>query len=143
MDVHSKKQRSFNMSQIKARNTRPELVISQLLKDLKISFRTHVKNLPGKPDFFISELNLVIEVYGCFWHGHKKCRFFILPSSNRKFWKHKIDSNIKRDLKNQKAIFNQFNLLTIWECEIKDGSYLIKIVNKIDKIGRKASLKNS
>jgi DNA mismatch endonuclease (patch repair protein) len=130
MDVNSKKQRSYNMSKIKGVNTAPEIIIAKLLKDLHIPFIAHTKLLPGKPDFFIPSLGIVIEVYGCFWHAHKDCRFFQLPSTNKVFWSEKISSNKVRDKKNAKSLRSLgLQVLIVWECEIKSGNYFEKVLS--------------
>lgn len=132
MDVHTKKQRSFNMSRIKSKNTKPELVIFKILKDLKIDFKRHCKSLPGTPDFYIPSHNLIIDIRGCFWHGHKGCRYYKVPSSNREFWINKIESNQFRDhLTSQNLKKLKIKNLIIWECEIRNGRFLQKILFKI------------
>lgn len=130
MDVHTKKQRSYNMSCIKSRFTHPELEIEKLLRDLKIPYKTHLKMLPGKPDFFIPSKKIVIEVYGCFWHGHKNCRFFKIPLTNQNFWIKKIDSNRSRDIKNLKQL-KALNIKRhiIWECQIKSGAFFTSFLS--------------
>ncbi len=131
MDVLSKSQRSFNMSQIRGINTKPELIIKSFLRDLKIPFRIHVKSLAGKPDFYIPYNKLAIFVNGCFWHGHKSCKYFVLPKTNSEFWFKKIESNISRDRKALKELKkNGYNILVIWECEVKNGQYIPKILHK-------------
>lgn len=128
MDVLTKKQRSFNMSRIKSENTKPEVLIKKFLRDLKIPFKANCSQLPGKPDIFIPSLSLVIQINGCFWHGHKNCRYFVMPSSNVDFWRKKIESNINRDQKNNRELRRSgFKICTIWECEIKNGKFLDKL----------------
>lgn len=132
MDVHTKEQRSFNMSKIKAKNTIPEIVVQKLLKDLRIPFSQNSLHLFGKPDFFLPNQNLIIETHGCFWHGHRKCKYFKLPTSNKEFWNEKIRSNRKRDMKKLKFFkSNQFKFLVIWECQIKNGNYFELILSAL------------
>lgn len=99
MDIKNKFQRSFNMSRIKASDTKPEIIIKKFIKDFSIPFYENVDTLPGKPDLFIPSLNLVIQIHGCFWHGHSGCCNFVIPKSNMDFWVQKINSNISRDKK--------------------------------------------
>lgn len=116
------------MSRIKASNTRPEILLKKFLKDLKIPFKENTDSLPGKPDIYIPALNLVIQIHGCFWHGHKDCRFFVIPKSNTQFWYDKINSNIKRDKKVDLELKKiKLNICTIWECEIKNGKFFNKL----------------
>lgn len=128
MDRHDKNTRSYNMSRIRSKNTKPEILLQNFLNDLKINFIPHSDSIKGKPDIFIPTLNLIIEVYGCFWHGHKHCRYFVIPKSNQEFWLGKIESNIRRDKKNVCSFKSDgFKVLIIWECEIKNGRFLDKL----------------
>ena len=130
MDVHTKQQRSFNMSRIKGQNSKPESLIKNLFRDLKIPFKSNYKHLPGKPDIYVPSLSLVIHVNGCFWHGHKNCKFFKRPRSNTQFWINKINGNIERDLRVNKNLKKmELRVCTIWTCEIKNGKFFDKILN--------------
>ena len=129
MDVLTKSQRSFNMSMIKSKNTRPEVLLKKFLKDLKIPFKENYKKLNGKPDIYIPALNLAIMINGCFWHGHNKCKYFILPKTNAEFWNTKICINKIRDRRNNRLLkSSNVNVLTIWECELKNGKFLEKLL---------------
>ena len=87
-DVFSARKRSEIMAKIHSRDTKPELVVRQALRNLGIKFKSHFQDLPGTPDFVFSEKNKLIFIHGCFWHGHRGCRRAKLPSSNRvHFWK--------------------------------------------------------
>lgn len=119
-DVHSKKVRSYNMSQIKDKDTKPEMLVRRFLHSNGFRFKLHDKNLPGKPDIVLPKYNTVIEVQGCFWHAHKNCKYFKLPETNIDFWKNKINNNINRDkAKKEKILELGWNLIVIWECELK------------------------
>lgn len=121
-DVHSKKVRSYNMSQIKGKNTKPEMLVRKFLHSNGFRYKLHDKNLPGKPDIVLPKYKTIIEVQGCYWHGHTGCKYFVLPKSNTEFWKLKIFGNIKRDIENHR-ILKEFgwNLIIIWECKLKKG----------------------
>ncbi len=100
VDVHTKQQRSFNMSRIKGKDTKPELVIRSFVHGLGYRFRLHRKDLPGKPDIVLPRHKKIIFVHGCFWHMHK-CRFGkVKPKTNAEFWETKRLSNVKRDREN-------------------------------------------
>jgi len=118
VDVHSPKQRSYNMSRIKGKDTKPEMVLRQWLWRSGYRYRLHRKDLPGKPDIVFPGLKNIIFVHGCFWHKHN-CKYFKWPASNAEFWKNKIKGNIKRDNKHYKALSDiGWNYLTVWECEL-------------------------
>jgi len=119
-DVHSKKVRSFNMSQIKATNTKPELLVRRYLHQHGFRFRLHDTRVFGKPDLILKKLKTVVFVHGCFWHGHKNCRYASLPKSNKAFWKKKIQGNIKRDETVKKQLKKEgWKRLVVWECQLK------------------------
>ena len=119
-DVHSKKIRSYNMSQVKGKNTKPEMLVRKFLHANGFRYKLHDKSLPGKPDIVLPKYKTIIEVQGCFWHAHKNCKYFKLPQTNIEFWKEKISKNINRDKENHKKIETLgWNLIVIWECELK------------------------
>lgn len=119
-DVHSKEVRSFNMSRIRAKDTKPEMLVRKFLHANGFRFRLHVNNLPCKPDIVLPKYNTVIFVNGCFWHGHKDCKYFKYPKTRIEFWKNKIDGNKAKDTKALKEIRKSgWNVITIWECKLK------------------------
>lgn len=120
MDVHDKKTRSYNMSQIKGKNTKPEKLVRQFLFSQGFRYRKNDKRLPGTPDIVLPQYKTVIFVNGCFWHGHEGCKYFVWPQSNADFWKSKIESNIFRDRTIVKSLRDSgWKVIVIWECELK------------------------
>ena len=123
MDVHSKETRSYNMSKIKSKNTKPEEIVRKFLSSNGFRYRKNDKRLPGHPDIVLPKYKTVILVNGCFWHGHERCKYFVWPKSNEEFWRKKINSNIERDKKNISALKQLgWNVLVVWECELKKNS---------------------
>jgi len=119
VDVHSPDQRSFNMSRIKGKNTKPEMIVRQWLWRNGLRYRLHRNDLPGKPDIVFAGRKKVIFVNGCFWHKHN-CKYFKWPKSNTEFWRQKIEGNVRRDAENYAAlIVAGWDYMVIWECEIK------------------------
>ncbi len=110
------------MSQIKGKNTKPEILVRKFLHANGFRYKLHDKTLPGKPDIVLPKYKTVIEVMGCYWHGHHNCKYFKLPSTNTEFWKNKINETIKRDKVNQIRLSKMgWKVLVIWECELKSG----------------------
>ena len=99
MDNHDKKTRSYNMSMIRSKNTKPEELVRKYLFSQGFRYRKNVRKLPGCPDIVLPKYKTVIFVNGCFWHGHKDCKYFVWPKSNTEYWYQKIESNVKRDKK--------------------------------------------
>ena len=119
-DVHTPEQRSFNMSRIRSKNTKPEEMVRKYLFSQGFRYRKNDPRLPGKPDIVLPKYKTVIFVNGCFWHGHTGCRYFVWPTNNEDFWKEKINSNIDRDKQIVKRLADLgWNVIVIWECELK------------------------
>lgn len=119
-DVHDKATRSRNMAAIKGKNTKPEVLLRKALFRRGFRFRLHRNDLPGKPDITLPKYNAVIFVHGCFWHGHRGCPMFKVPSSRTEFWLDKINSNKQRDARNIQALKEHgWRVLEVWECAIK------------------------
>lgn len=119
-DVHDKATRSYNMSRVKGKDTRPELLVRRFLFAHGFRYRINVTSLPGKPDIVLPRYKKVIFINGCFWHGHRGCRYFVLPKTRTEWWLQKIKATAERD--RQAAIQLQvagWKVITIWECELK------------------------
>lgn len=119
-DVHDKKTRSYNMSQIKGKNTKPEIMVRKFLFANGFRYRLHVKKLPGKPDIVLAKYKTVIFVNGCFWHGHENCKYFIAPKTRKKWWLSKIERNKQLDVQNSiKLNMLGWKVLVTFECELR------------------------
>lgn len=113
------------MSRISGKNTKPEIVVRSLLHRLGYRFRLHRKDLPGKPDITLPKHKKIIFVHGCFWHGHTGCLRSKRPSTNKEFWREKLDKNIERDKVAVNALEQLgWSVLTVWTCEIKEKDKL-------------------
>jgi len=119
-DVHDKLTRSYNMSRIKGKNTKPEMLVRRFLFAHGYRYRLHDKKLPGKPDIVLPKYKTVIFVHGCFWHGHTNCKYYVVPKTNTDWWLNKINGNIANDDKAAKALKKDgWKIITIWECNLK------------------------
>ena len=119
VDVLTKKQRQYCMSQIRGRNTKPEIMIRKALFAMGFRYKLHDKQLPGKPDLVLPKYHSVIFIHGCFWHGHN-CHLFKWPSTRSDFWRDKITRNKHVDKRNYKLLKQDgWYILTIWECALK------------------------
>jgi len=132
MDTLSKEKRSWNMSRIRGKDTKPEIAVRSLLHLMGYRFRLHRKDLPGKPDIVLPKYNTLIFVHGCFWHRHKGCKYAYMPKSRIEFWKDKFEGTIKRDKQHQKQLNKMgWKVHVIWECEIKNIETLKRKINSI------------
>ncbi|MEZ5017872.1 MAG: DNA mismatch endonuclease Vsr [Flavipsychrobacter sp.] len=134
-DVHDKKTRSYNMSQVKGKDTKPELLVRKFLHANGFRYRLHVKDLASKPDIVLPKYNTVIFVHGCFWHGHKNCKYFTIPKTKTEWWTKKINGNIANDQKTIHQLQGAgWNIITIWTCELKPKKLDETLSNLIDKL---------
>lgn len=118
-DVVDSKTRSRMMAGIKGKNTRPEILVRSALHRRGFRFKLHDKTLPGKPDLVLPKYKAVINIHGCFWHGHD-CKFFKVPSTRTDFWLTKINGNRSRDGLQKEALLEQgWRVLTVWECALR------------------------
>ena len=118
-DTLSQSQRSYNMSRIRGKNTKPEIQVRKWLHARGFRFRLQDRRLPGKPDIVLPKYGVAIMVNGCFWHGHKGCRYATKPKTNTEFWEAKIAGNKHRDevtTAHLEAL--GWTVITVWECEL-------------------------
>lgn len=121
-DRISPKHRSWNMSRIRNKDTRPEKCLRSLLHQAGFRFRLHVSNLPGKPDLVLPRYKTVIFVHGCYWHRHSGCKNATTPSTRTDFWVAKFQGTVKRDQEVADKLINQgWRVIIVWECELKNN----------------------
>ena len=126
VDTLTKEKRSWNMSRITGRNTKPEILLRSLLHREGFRFRLHDKRLPGKPDIVLPRHCTVIFVNGCFWHRHNNCEYAYTPKSRQEFWLNKFQGTVQRDQEKQKMLADLgWQVLVVWECELKRNSSLL------------------
>lgn len=135
-DVHDKATRSFNMSRIKGKDTKPEMLVRRFLHGHGFRYRLHDKKLPGKPDLVLPKYKTVIFVNGCFWHGHEGCNYFKIPQTNTQWWMSKIADTKEKDFKNIETLKKlKYKIIIVWECELKTlkrEKTLYEILKKIE-----------
>lgn len=119
-DILTKSQRHQCMSHIRGKNTKPEILVRKSLHARGFRFRLHNNKLPGSPDIVLPKYGVAIMVNGCFWHGHKGCRYATKPKSNVEFWETKIVRNRHRDeVTNAHLEALGWHVITVWECELR------------------------
>ncbi|YCK80905.1 very short patch repair endonuclease [Arthrobacter sp. D3-18] len=128
-DLLTREQRSRNMSKIRGKNTKPELLVRRLLHAKGYRYRLHGKagtaKLPGSPDLVFAGRRKVIFVNGCFWHFHDCKAGQHAPAANAEFWEAKRTRTRERDALQRKQLEAAgWEVLTVWECQLKDRSML-------------------
>ena len=119
-DVHDKKTRSYNMSRVKNKDTKPEMLVRRFLHQKGFRYKLHDKSLPGKPDLVLPRYKVAIFIHGCFWHGHKECKYFTVPQTRTEWWQNKIEGNARNDQKAVKALKSAgWKVVIIWACQLK------------------------
>lgn len=136
-DIFSKKKRSKIMSSVSAKDTKPEKIVRKHLFAQGFRYLKNDKRYSGTPDIVLPKYDTIIFVHGCFWHGHD-CNAGKLPDTRQKFWRNKISKNKARDIRNRKKLEEEgWEVLTVWECEIKNKSdrfhRLKKLTNQIQE----------
>lgn len=118
-DIHTPATRSRNMSAIRAKNTKPEVMVRKGLFARGYRYRLNDKCLPGKPDLVLKKHRAVIFVHGCFWHRHD-CPLFRWPSTRAEWWKEKLEGNRVRDQRQLSELQELgWRTLVVWECALK------------------------
>lgn len=121
-DAHDKATRSYNMSRIRSGNTKPELLVRKFLHAQGFRYKLHDKKLAGKPDIVLPKYKTVIFIHGCFWHGHKNCKYFTVPKTRTQWWLNKIHCNKVNDEKAVKLLRKEgWKIIILWECRLKSA----------------------
>ena len=140
MDIVSEQQRSYNMSRIRSKNTKLELLVRSMLHRLGYRFTVNGpknKQLPGKPDIVLPKYKTVIFVHGCFWHRHKDCKFATLPKTRAEWWKTKLEGNAERDASHQQELKKLgWKVLVVWACELKRSESLVRVIERFTEISQ-------
>jgi len=124
-DRISEARRSWNMSRIRGKDTKPEIAVRSMLHGLGYRFRLHRNDLPGRPDIVLPSRKTVVLVHGCYWHRHPGCRYAYSPKSRVDFWEKKFAENIARDRRNMDELQSiGWRALVVWECELREPDEL-------------------
>jgi DNA mismatch endonuclease, patch repair protein len=135
-DVHNPETRSYNMSRIRGKDTKPEVKLRSLLHRAGFRFRIHDSNLPGKPDIVLPRYRSVVFVNGCFWHRHEGCKYCTTPATRKDFWDKKFSGTVQRDqVKQQQLESAGWDVFIIWECDLKNNpeKVLRFLINELQK----------
>lgn len=131
-DRLSRERRSWNMSRIRSRDTKPEKIVRSILHRMGYRFRLHQRYLPGSPDIVLPRYRVAIFVHGCFWHRHVGCRYAYTPKSRSVFWTKKFKDNVERDKRNHYRLkLQNWYVEVIWECETTDPNHLTARLDRI------------
>ena len=95
------------------------------------------RRLPGKPDIVLPRYRTAVFIHGCFWHGHKGCRYYTVPKTNTDFRTAKVARNRQRD----QDVWRQLEakgwfVIIVWECELKKAVFEETIARVRDEILR-------
>lgn len=97
--------------------SKPEIEVEKYLKDNNIEYKYNYELCGKLYDFYIPSINTLIEVDGIYWHGKNKKINDLNETQVR---------NRKNDqIKDRLAVDNGYNLIRIWEDEVKNVSKYI------------------
>jgi DNA mismatch endonuclease (patch repair protein) len=126
VDTISPEYRSEIMGRVRAKDTKPEMIVRRMLHATGYRYRLHARDLPGKPDLVFPARRKVVFINGCFWHRHRDCALSRLPKSRTEYWTEKLERNRERDERNVAALRKLgWEVLTVWECEVRDPATLM------------------
>lgn len=124
-DRINREKRSWNMSRIRSKDTKPEILLRKALHGIGFRYRLHDRNMPGSPDLVFPKYRAVIFVHGCFWHRHG-CKWTTIPSSRKDFWTAKFATNVERDKNNRDKLLKLgWRVLIVWECALNGKDFNI------------------
>jgi DNA mismatch endonuclease (patch repair protein) len=127
VDTLTPDERSARMARVKARDSRPEMLVRHLVHTMGFRYRLHDRRLPGTPDLVFPSRRKVIFVHGCFWHQHHDpvCKLARMPKSRLDFWQPKLQGNRDRDLRHQSELDALgWRFLVVWECKMRNREQL-------------------
>lgn len=131
MDNIPQSERSEIMSRVRAKDTRPEMLVRRIVFAEGYRYRLHDRKLPGCPDLVFKSRGKVIFVHGCFWHRHANCALARMPKSRLDFWEPKLTANKERDARNKKLLAKEgWRVLTIWECELTETERIKRTIRR-------------
>ncbi len=132
IDKITKEERSKNMSRIRSRDTKPEIILRSHLHQRGFRFRVCRKDLPGKPDIVLPKYKTVIQVNGCFWHRHEGCKEATVPKTRTEWWLEKLNKNVSRDREVEAQLQELgWRVLTVWACELSKNN-IEKLLDKLE-----------
>ena len=122
-DNHSPEVRSYNMSRITSKDTKPEILVRKYLFSKGLRYRKNDKRYPGKPDMVFPKYKTAVFINSCFWHMHEGCPGFVMPKSKLDYWQPKLERNKQRDAVNTSKLQDLgWRVITVWECELKKSN---------------------
>lgn len=132
-DIMSTSQRSHCMASIHSVATKPEMLLRKHLWREGLRYHINDRRLPGSPDIVLPKFHTAIFVHGCFWHGHKDCKYYTIPKTNTDFWKAKVARNQERDQKVWRQLEAKgWFVIIVWECQLKKA-HLAETVEAVAK----------
>lgn len=136
-DVHNSSVRSYNMSKIKGKNSKPEIIVRKFLFKNGYRYRKHYRKQPGTPDVVLIGKKIIIDIKGCYWHRHEGCKYATTPKTNVEFYQNKFADTVNRDKKNNKIWQDKgWRVIEVWECELKKANQreerLLKLLEEIN-----------
>lgn len=132
MDTLTTDRRSWNMAQIRGKDTKPELIVRSVLHRLGARFRLHRNDLPGRPDIVLPRRRLVVLVHGCFWHRHRGCKYASNPKSHIEMWTDKFSQNVRRDRQVRRQLQQLgWRVIVVWECQTRQVEMLTDLLDGV------------
>jgi len=134
-DSHSSETRSYNMSRIRSKETKPEVLVRKYLYTKGFRYRKNDNRYPGKPDIILPKYKTAIFINGCFWHMHEGCSDFVMPETNKAYWEPKLRRNHQKDTENKADLeMLGWKVIVVWECELKKDMFERRMIQLLQDI---------
>ena len=110
---------SKRMSNVHLKGGKAESALAKQLWHQGFRYRKNYKKLPGSPDLALTNYKIAVFVDGEFWHGRDWEKRKERLKSNREYWIEKIEENIERDARNDKALIDMgWTPVHLWEKDV-------------------------
>lgn len=120
----------------KAKDTKPELLVRQRLREAGLTGYRLQWKVPGRPDVAWPGKKVCIMVNGCFWHRCPHCNL-PLPKSNVEYWVVKFERNVARDERNLQQLQEMgWTVHVIWECQLKKDTIDATMAELLPQLAR-------
>lgn len=128
----TKEQISYNMKQVKNKDSKIEILLRQKLWNRGLRYRKNTNKVFGHPDIAFIGKKIAVFCDSEFWHGYnweeRKNDF----KSHQEFWISKIERNMERDIEVSERLKSEgWTVIRFWGNEIKKDT--VKCADIIEK----------
>lgn len=128
----TKEQISYNMKQVKNKDSKIEILLRQELWNRGLRYRKNTNKVFGHPDIAFIGKKIAVFCDSEFWHGYNWEERQNDFKSHQEFWISKIERNMERDIEvNERLKSEGWTVIRFWGNEIKKDT--VKCADIIEK----------